>query len=69
MWNGNIGTLIANASAQARNSHTCSEGSTGAATSSGMLNVPSPARVYRNRNATSISTLPANVYRKNFTAA
>jgi len=61
VWNGHIGTLIANASAQARNSQVCSAGSTGTAASSAMPKLPTPAVLYSTRNAISISTLPAKV--------
>ena len=42
VWNGHIGTLIAKAIAQARNSHVWSAGSTGAATSAGMSKLRIP---------------------------
>jgi hypothetical protein len=42
VWNGHIGTLIAKASAQARNSQNCVAGATGDATSAGMSKVQEP---------------------------
>src|ERR1700688_1677467 len=71
VWNGNIGTLIANAKKNAQNSSTCVCVSNCAADASsvGISNVPPPALKYSARMPSSMITEPTNVYRKNLIAA
>jgi hypothetical protein len=61
VWNGNIGTLMAKASAKAANSHICVPGSTGFRDKAATSKVASPDFVYSAKKATSISALPAIV--------
>src|ERR1700730_1069625 len=67
VWNGNIGTLMANAKKKAQNRITDAEvENCGAAASSvGISKVFAPALKYSARMPRSISTDPAKVYRKN----
>src|SRR6266849_1753050 len=71
VWNGNIGTLIANAKKNAQNSSTCVRVSNCAADASnvGMSNVIAPDLKYSANIPSSMITEPTNVYRKNLMAA
>ena len=71
VWKGNMGTLIANAAANARNTQFCMPtGSLGPfAISSSMSSVLGVWARYSTIIATSIKSDPASVYRKNLTAA
>src|SRR4029077_10093393 len=70
VWNGNIGTLIANAKKNAQNKRTCVYVSNCAAEASsvGISNVPPPALKYSARIPSSMITDPTNVYKKNLIA-
>src|SRR5277367_656964 len=67
VWNGNMGTLIANAKKNAQKSSTCAWVSYCAADASsvGMSNVAPPDLKYRARIPSSMITEPTSVYRKN----
>src|ERR1700693_3752705 len=71
VWNGNIGTLMANAKKNAQNSSTCVLVSNCAAEASsvGISNVPPPALKYSARIPSSMITEPTKVYKKNLIAA
>src|SRR5579864_128387 len=71
VWNGNIGTLIANAKKKAQNSSTCQRVSNcdAEASSVGISKVLAPALKYSARIPSSIITEPTSVYRKNLMAA
>src|SRR5258708_21891523 len=71
VWNGNIGTLIANAKKNAQNRSTCVLVSNCKADSSnvGMSNVIAPDLKYNANIPSSMITEPTNVYRKNLMAA
>src|ERR1700686_4607345 len=70
VWNGNIGTLMANAKKKAQNSSTCECVSNCEAdpSSVGMSNVAAPALKYSARIPSSMMTEPTSVYRKNLIA-
>src|SRR6516165_1729696 len=74
VWNGNIGTLIANPRKNAKNSHTAAVPAIlgAVAYSSVIENVYTPVSVwlwkYKNRMPSSISTELNNVYRQNLIA-
>src|ERR1019366_3329880 len=71
VWNGNMGTLIANAKKKAQNSSTCVLVSNFGTVASnvGMSNVPPPALKYRAKIPSNMITEPTSVYRKNLIAA
>src|SRR5580693_917122 len=71
VWNGNMGTLIANAKKNAQNRSTCVCVSKDAAVASsvGISNVAPPALKYNARIPSNMITDPTRVYRKNLIAA
>jgi hypothetical protein len=71
VWNGNMGTLMANAKKNAQNSSTCVWVSNCAAEarSVGISNVAPPALKYSAKMPSSMITEPTKVYRKNLIAA
>src|SRR5580693_7476602 len=71
VWNGNMGTLIANAKKKAQNSNTCVLVSNCGTVASkvGMSNVDVPALKYSAKIPNSMITEPTSVYRKNLIAA
>src|SRR5476651_605905 len=65
---GHIGTLTANASSNAKKSHFWADSAIGSLCQSRIEKLP-PDLLYRYSTATSISSDPISVYRKNLSAA
>ena len=65
---GHIGTLTAKAAKKAKNSRVCACGGSGSLCQVRMSKLP-PDLEYRYTSATSISSEPSSVYRKNLKAA
>jgi hypothetical protein len=69
VWNGHMGTLMANPRNSPMNAMFWKVGSKPACCRAMMSNVCGSARKYMARKARSMNTLPNNVYRKNLMAA
>ncbi|MDT4843086.1 hypothetical protein FQZ97_770050 [compost metagenome] len=68
VWTGHIGTFTAKAAKKAKNRKVCAVAPSGSLCQLRMSKLP-PDLLYRKISATSISSEPSSVYRKNLNAA